>query len=120
MKMLSQEAEAFFSELYFGKHHLPAGGIKPFGEGWSVNHYAEVATFDFDTLTRLVFLAHDKCIRVSIMQGGPGAIKIVLYKRDKRKGSIMESHPTIENALKKWRMKHEAREKKIWREVPKM
>lgn len=107
MKITFWEAEAFFSELYFGKHHIPAGGIKPFGQGWSVNHYAEIATFDFNALTRLVFLAHDKCIRVSIMQGGPGAIKIVLHKRSSRSGSMFGRHPTIEYALSIWRDKHE-------------
>ncbi len=103
MEMPFEEAELFFSELYFGKHHIPAGGIKPFGQGWSVNHHAEIATFDFNALTRLVFLAHDKCVRVSIKQGGPGAVKIVIHKRAGRNGSMCERHPTIEIALADWR-----------------
>ena len=102
MKMCFKEAENFFSELYFGKHHIP-GKIKPFGPGWELNHYGELATFDFSMLTRLVFLAHDKCVRVSIMNSGPGMIKIVLYQRSRRDGYVFERHPTIENALKDWR-----------------
>lgn len=102
--MLFKEAEKFFSELYFGKHRLP-GKIKKYGQGWEINHYGELATFDFNNLTRLIFLAHDKCIRVSVMSSGPRMVKIALHKRDTRTGSIMERHPTIENALKDWREK---------------
>ena len=99
------EAEQFFAELYFGKHHIPKGGIKPWGEGWCVNHYGDLSTFDFDGLTRLVFLAHDCCFRVSVMNSGPSMVKIAIWKR-KREGSITTRHPTIETALKVWRDKH--------------
>lgn len=96
-----QEAEDFFSELYLGKHHIPAK-IKPFGQGWCINHSGDLSTFDGNTLTRLVFLAHDKCMRVEIQQGGRKAVKIAIWKRV-RYGSIYERHPTIEDALVQWR-----------------
>lgn len=105
MKMSYQEAEEFFSELYFGKHHIPSK-IKSWGEGWCINHWGDLSTFDFDTLTRLVFLAHDSCIRVEISQGGPRAVKIAIWKREGRTGSMYTRHPTIENALEKWREDH--------------
>ena len=104
--MKIEQAESFFSELYCGKHHIP-GKLKSFGEGWSINHFADLSTFDFDTLTRLVFLAHDKCMRVSIQQGGPGAVKIIVWQRKGRTGSMFERHPTIEGALAVWRTHHE-------------
>lgn len=106
MQIFYQDAEDFFSELYFGKHHIP-GKIKPFGEGWSVNHHGDLSTFDFDALTRLVFLAHDRCMRTSIEQSGPRMIKIIIWKRDSRSGNIYSRHPTIEQALAKWRERHE-------------
>ena len=106
MQMEYQEAEDFFSEFYFGKHHISAK-IKPYGGGWCINHYGSLATFDFDELTRLVFLAHDKCIRIELMQGGPVAVKIAIWQRDKREGSMFERHPTIETALDLWRKKHD-------------
>ena len=105
MKTRIEDAEDFFSEIYFGKHHLP-GKLKPYGEGWCVNHYGELATFDFDMLTRIVFLAHDRCMRVSIENSGPRMVKIVLWQRAGRKGSIYERHPTIEDSLEVWRKKH--------------
>jgi hypothetical protein len=101
------EAKSFFSQFYLGEHHIPKSGIKSFGEGWYVNHYGELSTFDFDNLTRLVFLAHDMCFRISVMNSGPGMIKIVIWKRDGREGKIWQRHPTIETALTGWRRNHE-------------
>lgn len=104
MKITHEQAIEFFSELYFGKHHIPAK-VLPWGDGWCVNHYGDLSTFDFDTLTRLVFLAHDSCIRVELSQGGPRAIKIAIWKREGRTGRIYDRHPTIETALEAWRNK---------------
>ncbi len=100
-----RDAELFFSELYHGVHHIP-GKIKAFGQGWSVNHYGELSTFDFDTMTRLVFMAHDRCMRASVMQSGPNMVKIVVWQREGRIGSFCCRHPTIEEALEIWREKH--------------
>ncbi|MBA7646724.1 hypothetical protein ES703_54490 [subsurface metagenome] len=98
-------AEEFFSELYFGKHHIPSK-IIAYGNGWCINHHGDLSTFDFDILTRLVFLAHDKCIRVELSQGGPRAVKISIWKRYGRIGRIDQRHPTIETALETWRKNH--------------
>ena len=102
-----KDAESFFSELYHGKHHIP-GKISEYGEGWAVNHYGDLSTFDFDTLTRLVFLAHDRCMRVSILQSGPLRVKIAVWKRESRKGHISLIHPTIKQALSEWRKGYES------------
>lgn len=109
--MKYQEAEDFFSEIYFGKHHLPSR-IKSYGPtSWSIIHHGDLSTFDFDTLTRLVFLAHDRCCRISIEQGGIHSVKIIVWERKKRTGSMFERHPTIEDALKLWRKKHKKEER---------
>lgn len=100
-----KEAEDFFSELYLGKHHIP-GKIKAYGPGWHVNHLGSLATFDFNELTRLVFLAHDQCMRVEIINSGPGMVKIAIWKREGRTGSMWQRHPTIDEALKQWRESH--------------
>lgn len=104
IQMSEQDAIDFFAVLYYGKHHFTSK-IKPFGHGWSMNHYGDVASFDFNFLTRLVFLAHDRCIRTSIMQGGPGGVKIAIHQRV-REGGMAERHPTINQALETWREKH--------------
>jgi hypothetical protein len=103
--MDKEKAEELFAILYFGKHHIP-GELKKFGDGWSINHFQDCATFDYDFITRLVFLCHDRCVRASIMQGGPRAVKIVLWQRNGREGSMSERHPTIETALLTWRKNH--------------
>jgi hypothetical protein len=102
------EAEEFFGILYFGKHHIPSD-VKPFGRGWKINDFGgALSTFDFDGLTRLVFLCHDKCVRAQIMQGGPGRVGVAIWKRHGRVGDMTERHPTIEHALNGWRLKHPA------------
>lgn len=105
MPMTQQQAEEFFAVFYLGKHHIPRG-MKPFGDGWKINHHGDLSTFDFDALTRLVFLAHDKCVRVQIVQGGPRCVGIVIWQRAKRDGSMFERHPTIEQAMEVWRKYH--------------
>jgi len=95
------EAIAFFSEFYRGEHHFPAK-VKPYGLGWSISHFGPLATFDGDDLTRLVILAHDRCIRAQVEQGGPNRLRIAIWKRA-REGSTYERHPTIEQAIEAFR-----------------
>lgn len=113
IEMTKEEAVDFFSSLYLGEHHIPARGycgshgVREFGPGsWYVNHHGDLATHDYDFLTRLVLLAHDKCIRASVENGGPRRVKIVIFKRSGRIGGIAYGHPTIEDALNKWRERH--------------
>lgn len=86
--------------VFHGEHHLPSriyaygGGIK-----CTAGHH-RLSTFDFDYLTRLVVLAHDACVRVEIVGGGPGAVGLVLHKRQSRIGSMFDRHPTIEEAIR--------------------
>lgn len=102
MKTSKEEATAFFNIFYRGEHHIPNGGIRRYGEGWYVRHTGDLSTFDFDDLTRLVFLAHDMCFRVSIIPGR-GLSKIAVWVRGSRKGKMNERHPTIRDALNEWR-----------------
>ena len=103
--MAYEDGMDFFADFYFGAHHIPSK-VKPWGSGWCVNHNGDLSTFDFDKLTRLVFLAHDRCVRVSIQQGGPGSVKIMIWQRYARTGSMSERHPTIDEALELWRKNH--------------
>lgn len=104
-----EEATAFFAEIYYGEHHIPSE-IKPFGSGWAINHFGSAATHDFNELTRMVFLAHDMCYRLQIQQGAPGGFKIIIWKRCARTGDISYRHPTLEQAVAKWREKHKDEE----------
>lgn len=101
MQMTKEEATKFFSEFY-RNILFKTPEVKRFGDGWSVNHRGYLATYDFDNLTRLVFMAHEKCIRASIHPCTPNLIRIAIHKREGRTGSFMERHPTIEKALEDW------------------
>lgn len=93
-----QEAIDFFSEFYQGEHHIP-GKVKEFGGGWVVNHdRGDLATYDYNQLTKLVFMAHEKCIRVSVMPCSPRHLKIAIWKRQ-REGGMSERHPTLQQAI---------------------
>lgn len=58
----------------------------------------ELSTFDCDTLTRLVFSAHDKCVRVAIEPCNMQRLRLVFSHRE-RNDSLMEGHPTLEQAI---------------------
>lgn len=103
-QMPRENAVKFFSLLFRGKHHIPGGeqGVKPIPGGWYVNAWDELSTFDNDQLTALVFLAHDKAVRVLISQSGPRRVKIVIFQRQ-RGGDSYDRHPTLEEAVEQWR-----------------
>lgn len=87
------------ADVFGGFHHL-VGKITEFGQGINTNCYSGVlATFDFDRLTRLVLLAHDRCIRVEIISSGPNRVGIAAWKRKTRNGSMSQRHPTIDEAI---------------------
>jgi hypothetical protein len=86
-------------DLMHGEHHAP-DTIYRWGRGIKVSVYAnKLATFDFNDLTRLVFLAHDRCIRVELMSSSPGRIGLALHKRHCRDGSTYDRHPTLAQAV---------------------
>ena len=93
------------ADLLGGGHHLPgARSIRPHGDGVAINiRFATLSSTDPDALTRLVFLAHDRCIRVEVSGAAPGCLKIILHRRHKRDGRFWQRHPTIEQALDTWR-----------------
>ena len=93
----------FLSQLFCGFHHICATP-KKHGRGIEINtREYRLATFDFDYLTKLVIMAHNWCLRVAIDGSGPGMIKIILHKRHLVEGDIGKRHPTIEQAIEKYK-----------------
>jgi hypothetical protein len=93
------ECAQMFADVVGGFHHV-SGTFKPHGTGVKVSDYGgRWATFDFDALTRIVLLAHDRMIRVALEPTGPRMVGFVLFKRHTREGSMYERHPTIEQAI---------------------
>lgn len=95
--MTKEQATDFFAEFYNGAHHIP-GEIKSWGNGFTVNHRSDLSTFDFNALTRLVVLAHDRCVRVSILPCSPQYVRICIHPRT-REGSFVHRHPELEEHI---------------------
>lgn len=82
-----------------GEHHLPT--VHLFGAGICINFSNDLATFDFDRLTRLVVTAHRWAVRIEIAPSGPGMVKIIAHRRSPvQTESIYRRHPDLE-ALKR-------------------
>ena len=93
------ECARMFADVLGGFHHVMSP-FKPFGGGVKVSDYgARWATFDFDALTRIVLMAHDRMIRVSLEPSGPRMVGFALWKRHTREGSMSQRHPTIDDAI---------------------
>ncbi len=105
--MTKDEAIYFFSIYYGGAQHLP-GDIRECGKGWQiVDNRGALSTFDGNGLTRLVVMAHDLCVRVTV---GPNCARpldcnmiIAIHPRTCREGDITARHPELEYAAEKIR-----------------
>lgn len=94
-----RECYELLCDWRLGEHHLD-GIVRPAGRGIRINTRVHgMATWDFDYLTRLVVLAHDRCIRVEFQSSGPGLIAVVCHKRHTREGDMALRHPTIEDHI---------------------
>jgi hypothetical protein len=93
-----KEATDFFADFYGGEHHIPNEVIPIGNNGWEVADVNSLATTDFDGLTKLVVMAHDRCMRVALVPCGVNRYKLVLHKRV-RGVNISISHPTIEDSI---------------------
>lgn len=91
MKMEQSEATKFFSDFFGGEHHIP-GKLQQYGEGWSVICGGALSSYDSDSLTRLVLMAHSRAIRVEV-SGASKKIRIAIHKRDLHGQSMYERHP---------------------------
>lgn len=67
----------------------------------SVSYPGYLSTFDWNDLTRLVILAHDRCIRVMI-EPNMRYLKITMHPRT-RGGDLYNRHDTIEDAISRVR-----------------
>lgn len=56
------------------------------------------STFDGGTLTNLVFLAHDRCVRIEISPMSRSSLLLRFHQR-KRIGGMGQRHPTLEQAV---------------------
>lgn len=84
--------------LFRGEHHFSS--VYECGRtGLRCSVYQSMATWDFNTLTRLVILCHDMCIRGEVHQGAPRSVGLSLWKRKGRTGVMYDRHPTLKEAI---------------------
>ena len=102
---VGQRTAVLFNRLW-GLHHLHRTSLRKVNWG---NDYViefvynrELATFDFDSLTVLVVLAHQLMLRVNITGAAPGYLRIQVHKRTTRtEGRMYERCPHIGDVVER-------------------
>ena len=98
---LGKSVADFLGDVFKGLYHLPMSSLKKVD--WAnqycieYTYYGYLETVDFNLLTVLVVLAHDRMIRVQMQGIGPGYMRMTFHQRITREGSITERYPTIED-----------------------
>lgn len=104
---LGESVADLLGSLYSDIYHLDRSALFHKRTNWAaVNHieivlWGQFSTFDGDRLTQLVFLAHDRCLRVTVEGAASGYLRITFHPKT-REGNSFDRHPTIEQALEKW------------------
>jgi len=96
------ECMLLLERFFGGFHHMNVTKVKEYGRGIGYachSSYLSAATYDYDGLTRLVLLAHQRCIRVGIDHSGPGMLKLYLFKRKTNGKSMCERHPDLDDLI---------------------
>ena len=84
----------FMSQLFNGFHHVNGTPMR-FGSGIKINLTASnMATWDYDYLTKAVIMAHNWGVRFELEPASPRYLRFILHKR--------HLHTTIEQAIKKY------------------
>lgn len=90
-------------EHWIGLHHIENNAMNK--AQWNHPHYVMITcygnlgTFDGSELTRLVFLAHDLCVRVELVSMSQRGCCFMLNPRHVREGDPARRHPTLETAV---------------------
>ena len=77
----------------------------------------ELATFDADKLTKLVFLCHEARIRCSVSPGGFRSLRLSFWQRTEE-GSIGRRHPNLDEAVTAFRQYLPADHRVLYRAPP--
>lgn len=105
------ECMKLLGDLFYGFHHMRVERVKEWGTGIAYSDSTRgLSTFDYSNLTRIVLMAHKRCIRVEIAPSGPGLIKLILHKRKGTKGKMHERHPDLNELIAMCEQLSEARD----------
>ena len=102
MSPLGEQVADLLGDLVCGIYHID--GVEKFD--WANPHCIEVpwkhndlATYDSNQLTRLVFFAHDRCLRVSVTPRSHQSLNLRFWRRERDAVSNFQRHPTVEQSL---------------------
>lgn len=102
---LGQKVADLLADLYRGIYHIQSQALKV---DWQHTQLIEIvlrddnfSTYDSDGLTRLVFLCHERDLRVSIRGAANRYLRLQFVEVTKN-GFFHEGHPTLEEAITNW------------------
>lgn len=89
--------------LFYGIYHLDSKALTRVEWDSETNieinlRCHELATFDGDEMTRLVFLAHQFCLRCSVEAATINVLRLRFHPRE-RSGGMWKRHPTLSEAV---------------------
>ena len=103
MSPLGEAVANFLGDLFRGIYHLDLKALRRVD--WANNHHILftlgwrcLSTVDFDELTVLVVLAHDRAIRVQIDAATHHYLRLMFHQRTRGNNS-MEQCPTLEDHI---------------------
>jgi hypothetical protein len=80
-----------------GDHHMQR--VYECGYGIRTTLFGEASTHDFNTLTRMVLIAHIDSVRIAVTNSGPHRIGITAHPRKIGDSSTCEGHRTIDELI---------------------
>ena len=97
------EVANILGQVWRGIYHLE-NEIKNARTVWSNAEHIEIvirgnlATWDYDKLTALVILSHDRAVRMEISGASNNYLRLRFHPRE-RTGFLRQRHPTLEDAI---------------------
>jgi hypothetical protein len=105
---LGLQVADLLGELFYGIYHLDYKALNRVD--WANTHYIEVSvgwkswsSVDFDTLTRLVFLAHHRAMRIDIAPIKYQWMRLLFHQRGRTGSENLEKHPTLDEAVSRFK-----------------
>jgi hypothetical protein len=103
MSETGKAAADLLGDVFLGIYHMNYTSLKKvdWTDEWNIEVTVgkELSSFDGDELTRLLLLAHDRRMRVSLVGLGPHYMRLCISKRKKRTGQMHERLPTMEDHI---------------------
>lgn len=110
MSPLGEAVADFLGDLFMGIYHLDYKALKRVD--WANTRYIEfilgwrtLSTVDFDELTTIVVLAHDRALRVEVNPHAFRYLRLLFHQRERGDNS-MEQCPTLEDHIIRIRQRY--------------